>query len=520
MENHWADQVAANIIRQKPDREIYTVASGITPSGTVHIGNFRELITVDLVKRALEHKGKKVRFIFSWDDYDVFRKVPANMPNQELLKKYLGKPIVKTPDPYGVLPSYAKHHEKQMEDSIAKVGVHPAFIYQEERYRSSAYAEGMRQAMRGRRKIASILNEFRKEPLEENWVPVSIFCASCDSNETVISKYDEEYGLSYECKSCSHKESIDLRKTSVAKLLWRVDWPMRWSVEKVDFEPGGKDHSTDGGSFDTGERIVKEIYHCDPPVYLKYDFIRIKGKGGKISSSSGDVITLDELLRIYEPEMARWIFASYQPKVEFAISFDLDVLKNYEDYDRLERRYYGAEEVPEKQKDSVKRLYELSQIGQVPAQMPFQPSFRHLCNVLQIFGFDTERALQFYGSEIKNENDRKRFQVRSSCAVNWLREDAPEDFKFQLLTKTSVPTLEDPYRKAFQHLTAYLGSQEVIEETALSEKIYSIINELAIDNQIFFKNLYLALIGKEKGPKLASFMAIIGREKLLDLLSF
>ena len=81
---HWTDIAAENIIREKGDKENYVLAAGITPSGVVHVGNFREMITVDLVKRALEKKGKKVRFLYSWDDYDVFRKVPSNMPNQEM----------------------------------------------------------------------------------------------------------------------------------------------------------------------------------------------------------------------------------------------------------------------------------------------------------------------------------------------------------------------------------------------------------------------------------------------------
>ena len=84
---HWADQMADKIIREKGDLDSYTCASGITPSGTVHLGNFREIITVDLVVRALRDRGKKVRFIYSWDDYDVFRKVPANMPDPEILEK-------------------------------------------------------------------------------------------------------------------------------------------------------------------------------------------------------------------------------------------------------------------------------------------------------------------------------------------------------------------------------------------------------------------------------------------------
>ena len=83
---HWADQAAVRIIGACGDKEKYTEASGITPSGVVHIGNFREVITVEFVAQALRARGKDVRFIYSWDDFDTFRKVPVNLPNQEMLK--------------------------------------------------------------------------------------------------------------------------------------------------------------------------------------------------------------------------------------------------------------------------------------------------------------------------------------------------------------------------------------------------------------------------------------------------
>ena len=95
---HWADQAARKVIEEHGDKENYAVAAGITPSGTIHMGNFREVITQELIKRGLESLGKKVRFVYSWDDYDVFRKVPKNMPEKELLKTYLRKPITETPD--------------------------------------------------------------------------------------------------------------------------------------------------------------------------------------------------------------------------------------------------------------------------------------------------------------------------------------------------------------------------------------------------------------------------------------
>ena len=106
----------------------------LPPSGVVHFGNFRETITVDLVARALRARGKNVRFIFSWDDYDTFRKIPANMPKQDVLKDYMFQPIVDTPDPFEREESYAAHHEKNYEEQLEKVGINVEAIYQAKKY--------------------------------------------------------------------------------------------------------------------------------------------------------------------------------------------------------------------------------------------------------------------------------------------------------------------------------------------------------------------------------------------------
>ena len=228
---HWADMYAQRIIREKGDKETYTCASGITPSGTVHIGNFREIISTELVVRALRRLGKKVRFIYSWDDYDVFRKVPKNMPNQETLTKHLRFPINLVPDPYERDSSYARHHEVNVEKILPAVGIFPEFLYQAERYRSSMYAEGMRRALERRAEIKATLDEFRAEDLSGDWWPVSIFCDSCNRDDTTLQSWDGEWKISYTCADCGHAETIDLRSAKGAKLFWRIDWPMRWARE-------------------------------------------------------------------------------------------------------------------------------------------------------------------------------------------------------------------------------------------------------------------------------------------------
>ena len=127
---HWADRAAERIIKVKGNKKKYVLAAGITPSGTIHMGNFREIITQELVKRALEKKKKGVRFIYSWDDYDVFRKVPGNLPKQKELRGDLRKPISEVPDPFGCHESYARHHEAEIEEDVPKLGIEPEFLYQ------------------------------------------------------------------------------------------------------------------------------------------------------------------------------------------------------------------------------------------------------------------------------------------------------------------------------------------------------------------------------------------------------
>ena len=89
-EFHWADIIASKVIQDWPQVKKFVCAAGITPSGTIHIGHFREILTTYLIADILREKGKEVRFIYSWDDYDRFRKVPGNIPNQKEFKKYIG----------------------------------------------------------------------------------------------------------------------------------------------------------------------------------------------------------------------------------------------------------------------------------------------------------------------------------------------------------------------------------------------------------------------------------------------
>lgn len=525
--SHWADQMADKIIREKGDLDSYTCASGITPSGTVHIGNFREIITVDLVVRALRDRGKNVRFIYSWDDYDVFRKVPANMPDPEILEKYLRYPITMVPDTTGRNENYARHHEVDIEKELPRVGINPEFLYQASRYRANRYAEGMKKALQNRELIKECLNEYRDEqhkmkPEDVYW-PVSVFCGKCNKDTTEITGYDGEYGISYKCE-CGNCETADLRTFKGAKLGWRVDWPMRWNEEKVVFEPGGKDHISPGGSYDTAKLVSKKIYNWDAPITMRYDFVNLKGVPGKMSSSKGKVISLVDALEVYQPEVLRYIFAGTRPNTEFAISFDLDVNKVYEDYDKTERIVWGVDKA--KSEDVLakeKRIYILSQIdGKMPSVMPYQIGFRMMTTLLQTYSGDIDAVIKSLG-DVKPEQEAA-LRRRAQCAWYWIRECAPscaEDFCFALREDGSKAELSGDMLAAVKRVrdevVPRVGSFALDKEC--QQAMYDIATELGLDAKALFTALYQALIGKDQGPRLASFMKIIGKEKLQKILS-
>jgi lysyl-tRNA synthetase class 1 len=553
---HWADETAEKIIREKSplaggEKELYTCASGITPSGTVHIGNFREIISVELVVRALRDMGKKVRFIYSWDDYDVFRKIPKNMPKQNELEKYLRFPITMVPDPWERDSSYARHHEVDVESKLPIVGIFPEFLYQSERYRASRYAQGIRKAFEHREILKNILDKFRDEDhkIQGEWWPVSVFCSACNKDETEIDGWDGEWGLSYHCDFCGHAEMVDIRGAQGVKLGWRVDWPMRWEYEKVDFEPAGKDHHSQGGSFDTARHVCKEVYGWDAPITFRYDFIGIKGSVGKISSSSGVVVDLGDLLKVYTPELVRYLFAGTRPNTEFTISFDLDVIKIYEDYDKTERIAWKLE--PAKDEATYRwerRIYELSQTAAGPdgktrpledMTPPFQIPFRHLCNLVQIADGDVEKTLAALGGPPNGPAPEQipALRARALCARYWVENCAPEEFRFRLrspslkgatgfaASEAAGEAAGTAALSAGEQAALRLLRDEVVsrietftEDKPCAEAIYAIAQKAGIEAKTLFRAAYQAIIGKDQGPRLASFLRSIDKQRLLDIL--
>ncbi len=517
---YWADEIAEQVIAQNPDAEVYTCASGISPSGEVHMGNLREVITSWFVVKALQDKGKKTRFVFVWDNYDGLRKVPLDQ-DQEYVK-YVKCALTQIPDPHGCHKSWAEHFEQPFVDSLKELGVKVEHIDQTERYLSGYYSDSMITAVQKRKQIYDIIMSFKTqdENLDdrEHYYPVQIYCPECHKHTTTVLG-DRENGavLDFECK-CGYKGAIDLRTQHNAKLVWKVDWPMRWAKEHFDFEPGGKDHSTEGGSFQVASAVVGPIFNGKPPLYRGYEFVGIKGTNGKMSSSKGNVMTPAKMLKVFPPEIILWLYTRFLPEKCFDISLDEDVLRTYHEFDRMYAQYKSGEA-----DEVVKRIMEmaLSCRGEDYENCPV--SAQNISAFAPIVNFDLDMLVELL-NKMGDTCTREQIEDRFNRISFWLQNYCPESIS-KLLDEVNTEfanSLNDEERGWVKKLVAEIKSKDLTQEEmqTLLYDIPKINGEPDKTRQRrFFEIVYNLLLGKSKGPRLYLFLTAIDKESLIKLLS-
>ena len=518
---NWAEEVAVNLIKKHPDLEVFTIASGVSPSGYVHIGNFREIVTTYFVGEELKKLGKKVRYILSIDNFDRFRKVPVGI-NPDLAD-CIGKSYVDIPSPFGTDKSYAKEMQDILETELSDMGIEPEYIYQADEYRSGRYLDQIKLAMIKKGEIFDILARYKTQEFtdedRENYYPISIYCDTCGKDFTKITSYDETSGaLSYVC-DCGAKHDTNINDSRNIKLVWKVDWPMRWAEENVVFEPGGMDHSAANGSYVIGKEIVDEIFNFSAPDYVAYNFIGIKGGAGKMSSSTGRVLTLSDLLKIYDKYLILWFYAKYRPNSEFDIALDNDVLRYYSEFDRMVAAYY-ADKLDDKNA-SIMRL-----IG-VPKDYLNQPNFSYLATFLPIVNYDVELL-----EELLLKEDKSCANIAGSDRLEkakfWI-ENYGEDYQVKLLENKNQEyynTLSDE-EKNWIARTIDVVSRDYETTTDLQNELYAVVKTADIDEKElkavqkrYFQILYNLLLGKDQGPKLGLYLSAVATEEIIKRISF
>ena len=494
----WQDEIAQQIIKNYPNEEIYTVAAGISPSGPIHFGNFRDVMTSYLVQKALEGQGKKTQFIFSFDNYDRFRKVPEGIDAS--FEKEIGKPLALVQDPDGE-DSYATHFMKPFEEAMKELSIDLVYRNQYDMYASGVFDEHVKKALQNREKIAEILLSFMTEKAKKSkdinereykkdFYPVSLYSRFTGKDSTKILSYDGEYQITYYCAETKQEDTIDFTRDRFVKLNWKVDWPMRWAFDKVLFEPGGSDHAGPGGSYDVSSVISKEVFGFDPPAFVEYGFVGIQGMGTKMSGSVGNAITPKQLLEIYEPDVLKWLYSRKLPKQTFQLAFDTEIYRQYDEYDK---------------ENGVDAL-----------------SFRQTVGLGQIVQWSEEKL----DSIAKNLNVsyRKERLIRAKQWVEKYNQDAIIVLRDEVNTDY-VKSLSDNQKKNIETLKSKLIELPNASVEEIELFVYDIPKENLGDQELkkaqreFFKDIYNLLISKDAGPRLGSFLWAADRDKILNLLN-
>ncbi|MGW7256917.1 lysine--tRNA ligase [Streptomyces sp. NPDC054834] len=573
--SRFADEVIEESERRAPGAAtsvatapVVVVASGLSPSGPIHLGNLREVMTPHLVADEIRRRGYQVRHLISWDDYDRYRKVPKGIPgvDEDAYKEHIGKPLTSVPAPEGsAYPNWAEHFKAAMTESLAELGVEFDGISQTEQYTSGVYRDQILHAMKHRGDIDAILAQYRtkpkpaakkqqQKPVDEaeleaeegsgaaaeddgsssaGYFPYKPYCGDCGKDLTTVTSYDDDTTeLSYTCDECGFAETVRLSEFNRGKLVWKVDWPMRWAYEGVIFEPSGVDHSSPGSSFQVGGQIVG-IFGGKQPIGPMYAFVGISGMA-KMSSSRGGVPTPADALQIMEPQLLRWLYARRRPNQSFKIAFDQEIQRLYDEWDKLAGKVADGSALPGDVAAYTRAMGTAA--GELPRTRRPLP-YRTLASVADITAGHQDQALRIL-SELDPANPLgtlDEVRPRYDKAEAWINTHVPADQRTIVRDEPDaelLKSLDEPSQQSIRLLLDGLADHWSLD--GLTHLVYGVPKvqagfpadatpkelppEIKTAQRTFFALLYHLLVGRDTGPRLPTLLLAVGQERVRALL--
>ncbi len=504
----WLKSVVDDVITRFPEGEIL-VESGGSPSGTYHLGHMRELVTCDAIVLELRRRGRNACHIYFVDDLDIFRKVPSNVPQE--WEQYLGMPICDVPSPDGKEGvSYADHFLQGLIDSCEALGVEVEFVRSHPKYRDGWFVPAIELCLEHIPEIRKALETISNRKLDENWTPVQILEKGRLKNRRFVSIDKDAKTVTYEDVN-GEQQKAHYDKGEV-KLDWRLDWPARWWLLKVQVEPFGREHASAGGSYDTGVQIMKDVFKAPAPIPVGYDSINMIGDTKKMSASKGTAISALEGTQIMPAEAIRY----------FILRAPLNKLLFFDPVDGVVKLMdeFSALTAQKDRNEAEERLLYVSTRGEPPvvSRIPFS----HLVSSYQASLKDPEKTLAVLSrTEYKQIAQDEADVIKNELKFidGWLEKRAPEEVKFSLVEKVDLGSFSDQQKN-------FLRSLGEKAETAPADAdgswfhgaIYELKDTSGLDPKELFSTLYAVLIGKASGPRAGWFLSILPREWLVKRL--
>ncbi|RLF24072.1 MAG: lysine--tRNA ligase [Thermoprotei archaeon] len=527
---HFVKQAVEHILRRFPSLEVYTCESGVTPSGKIHLGNFFDMCIADAIRRALKDEGFKARHILVIDSRDPFRRAPEFAP--EDFKKeeeaYRGLPFELVPDPWGCHRNYVEHFVRPLLSSLKEYEIIAEVKYASEIHRDPTFVKLVLDIIRRREEARKVLNEVRRRAghtrlYPEGWIPYRPLCKGCGriSEDVEVTELIDDHSIGYKCRVCGYEGVADVRRGE-GKPPWRIDWPLRWILFNVNFEPLGKDHMASGSSYDTARALLRELYGREPPVSIFYDFVLLRTKEGKLekfSKRKGIGLGVDEWLNYAPPEVLKFMILRRDVKdIEKEAlphwEFDPKQIPSYvEEFDKLEEAYFNLEAQPPRLRDRIKLTYELVMGSRIPLKRPSRLSY-YTAIIISQRATSLEEGIEILRKMKILPADASSYEVedamrRLKMAKRWVDDFAPE-YKFIVpeVPEEALTLLDEKDAEALKRLSDGL-LKGVIDKNTLREAVWNIAIEVYGDKRLskrVYRAAYIALSGKTSGPPLVKLI--------------
>lgn len=487
--------------------------TGFGPSGLPHIGTFSEVARTLWVRYAFEQlSGKSTRLYAFSDDLDGLRKVPENIPNQELILENLGKPLCDVPDPFGEEDSFSGYMNAKLRSFLDSFGFEYEFKASSEQYRGGEFNEGLLKILQNYEAVRDIIVPTMREQNRADWSPFFPICEECGKiNSTrVVDTHPDAGEISYICDqdyrnipSCGHKGRIPVTDGHT-KVGWKVDWALRWFVYGVDYEMYGKDLIE---SAELSAKIVTAL-GGEPPVGLFYEMF-LDENGQKISKSVGKGLTIDQWLEYGPLESLSW-FIFQSPQKAKKIHFD--VIPQSVDKYLKDRQEFGRND-EQTRMDNPTWFVDHDKIAAGEAvDFEADVTYSMLLNLVNVLGTDDKQIVWDY---LLRYDDSAR---KNEAAIDDMIERAlryNRDFV--------VPTLQyalpkDEMLAPLAQFREFLEQYDANEAEVIQNACYQAGKDHDVKLGKWFATLYRLLLGQKRGPRIGTFVSLYGVQDTLDLI--
>ena len=498
-----ARKLVARYEKAPPVKGYVLFETGYGPSGLPHIGTFGEVVRTTMVRRAFQRLSDIPTRLFAFsDDMDGLRKVPTNVPNQEMLTQHLGKPLTKVPDPFGTHESFGHHNNAMLRGFLDSFGFEYEFQSSTDWYMSGRFDKALLDVLGKYHEIMDVMLPSLREERAATYSPFLPVCAKTGRVLQVpVVKHDAAAGtIVYQDEDGSLVETPVIGGR--CKLQWKPDWAMRWHALGVDYEMSGKDLIP---SVELGNKICR-ILGSRPPEGFNYELF-LDEKGQKISKSKGNGLSVEEWLA-YAPPESLALFMFQKPRAAKRLYFDV-IPRAVDDYLTFDAKF--EEEAPaQRLENPVWHIHN----GQ-PPKLSSDLSYGILLNLASVANAEEKSQLWGFITRYRPEATPQTAPFLDKLvgyAINYYRDFVKPAKKFR------APN--DVERAALSELLAYLDQAPAdAKAEALQTEVYEIGKRHPFPElRAWFKALYEVLLGQEQGPRFGSFIELYGKAETAALI--